>query len=394
MAKSVHTKRRICVVTTNRADYMKLRSVLRVLQKDPAVDLVTIVAGSHLLRNYDNTIEFIRKDGFSVDYTAYIEIDGRVPVTMAKSTGLSVNEFATAFHNLKPDIVLIHGDRYEALAAAIAASLMNIFTAHIEGGEVSGTIDEHIRHAITKLSHLHFVTTKDARGIVIQLGEHPRMVRRVGCPGIDTLLATQRLPLHAIEKRVNERYIKWGSKLSLRKGFILCVQHPVTTEFSAAAAQTSHTLYALKKMKLPVVMLWPNIDAGADYISQTIRLFQGKPEHDFIHVFRNFPPELFLNLLRHASVLVGNSSAGIREASYFGTPVVDIGTRQKGRKRGRNVVSVAHDRTAIARAIQQQLTHGKYPAEYLYGRGGAGRKIADILKTVRISSIQKQMVHL
>lgn len=385
-------KRRICVVTSNRADYVKLKSVLAALQHDPRVELLTVVAGSHLLRNYDHTIRFIEEDGFPVSYKAYVEIDGRVPVTMAKSTGFGVSEFATAFHNLQPDLVLVHGDRYEAFSAAIAASLMNIFTAHIEGGEVSGTIDEHLRHAITKLSHLHFVTTASARDIVLQLGEHHHAVHVVGCPGIDTLLATKKLRFASVEKRINDTYVQGPHKLAIQQGFILCVQHPVTTEYGRAFYQTRQLLAALKKAALPVVMLWPNIDAGADDISQTIRLFMEKPENDFIHVFKNFSSDLFFNLLRHASVLVGNSSTGIREASYFGTPVVDIGTRQSGRKSARNVLHVDNNEAAIVRAIRAQVRHGAYPIERTYGNGGAGKKIADVLRSVNIAGIQKQII--
>ena len=384
-------KRKICVVTSNRADYVKLRSVLRELKADPEVELLLVVAGSHLLRNYDTTIDLIRRDGFPVSYQAFIELEGRFPVTMAKSTALGINEFATAFHNLNPDIVLLHGDRFETLAAAVAASLMNIFIAHIEGGEVSGTIDEHIRHAVTKLSHFHFPTTEHARKNIIRLGEHPAHVVVAGCPGIDELLQAPEVALSELEKIINERFMNGGIKLSFSKGFILCVQHPVTTEYKKAASQIHETLSALKETKLPVVLLWPNIDAGADEISQAIRFFKNEPGTNAFHVFRNFPPEIFFSLLRSASVLVGNSSSGIREASSFGTPVVNVGTRQNGRTVGSNVITVGHLSVDILRAVKKQLSHGRYQPEHLYGKGGAGKKIAETLKTIDTSLIQKQL---
>ncbi|MBI4385625.1 UDP-N-acetylglucosamine 2-epimerase (hydrolyzing) [Candidatus Parcubacteria bacterium] len=389
--QTMHNPRRICAVTASRADYVKIKSVLAALTRAPGVELQIIVTGSHLLRNYDRTIELIRQDRFPISYTAYIEIDGRVPVTMAKSTGLGVSELATAFHNLEPDIVILHGDRYEILAAAVAASLMNIFIAHIEGGEVSGTIDEHIRHAITKFAHLHFPTTPRARDLILQLGERPADVLCVGCPGVDLLLKTEPVPLRDIEKIVHTRYTKEERKIPLENGFILCVQHPVTTEYYQTTDQICETLAALAEIGLPVLMLWPNIDAGADDISQAIRIFKLDRAHDLLHVFRNFPPEIFYNIIRHAAVMVGNSSAGIREAPYFGTPVVNIGTRQQGRAHGKNVMHAGYNRDDIVRAIRAQLHHGKYPPEQIYGDGGAGERIAAVLKTVDPSVIQKHI---
>ncbi len=378
-------------MTSNRSDYVKLRSVLRALQKAPDVELLLVATGSHLLRNYDTTIDLISRDGFPVAYKAYIEMDGRLPVTMAKSTAMGVNELATAFNNLNPDMVVLHGDRYEALAGAVAASLMNIFTVHIEGGEVSGTIDEHIRHAITKLSHFHFPTVEYARENIIRLGEHASTVMNVGCPGVDELLATKQIPLSEVEKIINRDFVKEAQKVTLLNGFILCVQHPVTTEHGEASEQIKATLEALKKTDLPVVLLWPNIDAGADELSQAMRLFKLKPSTDKFHIFRNFPPDIFFNLLRTASVMVGNSSSGIREAAYFGTPVVNVGTRQSGRKCGANVETVGYSTKEIQEAISRQLTHGRYAPEYLYGNGGAGEKIATVLQSLDISSIQKHL---
>jgi UDP-hydrolysing UDP-N-acetyl-D-glucosamine 2-epimerase len=386
-------KRRICAVTSNRADYVKLKPVLDILNRDPEVDLSVVVCGSHLLRNYDNTVELIRADGFPIAQTIYMEVDGRVPATMAKSAGLGTMEFATAFHNLKPEIAILHGDRFETLAAAIAASLMNIFIVHIEGGEVSGTIDEHIRHAVTKLAHFHFPATRRAYENIIKLGEQPPAVQCVGCPGIDHLLKTRSMSLAEVENTIQTKYIKENKKLDLQKGFILCIQHPVTTEYHQSASQIKETLAALAKANLPVIMLWPNIDAGADDISQMIRLFIVKPENRHVTVGRNFSPDLFFNILRHAGVLVGNSSVGMREAGYFGVPVVNIGTRQKGRERGRNVIDVNYHSEEIFAAMQTQLKHGPYEPEQLYGDGRASEKICRIIKSLDHSKIQKQLYY-
>ena len=383
-------KKRICVVTTNRADYVKLKSVLEFLSKDPDVELLTIITGSHLLRNYDNTVDLIRSDGFPVSYTTYIEVDGRIPVTMAKSAGLATSEFATAFHNLNPDIVVLHGDRFEMLAAAVAASLMNLFIVHIEGGEITGTIDEHIRHAVTKLAHCHFPATRQAKINILKLGEKPENVFCAGCPGVDNLLKAPHMSLEKLEEQVNKS-VKEKKRVNIQNGFLLCVQHPVTTEYGQGDVHVKETLEALLKSGKETIILWPNIDAGADDISQTMRVFLLRPEVDKVTVFRNFIPDIFLNLLKHASVMVGNSSSGIREAGYFGTPVVNIGTRQIGRIYGKNVINAGYNRNEIFSAIQKQLKHGRYKPEYLYGKGGAGKKIARILKSVDTSAIQKRL---
>ena len=383
-------KKRICVVTTNRADYVKLKSVLEFLSKDPDVELLTIITGSHLLRNYDNTVDLIRSDGFPVSYTTYIEVDGRIPVTMAKSAGLATSEFATAFHNLNPDIVVLHGDRFEMLAAAVAASLMNLFIVHIEGGEITGTIDEHIRHAVTKLAHCHFPATRQAKINILKLGEKPENVFCAGCPGVDNLLKAPHMSLEKLEEQVNKS-VKEKKRVNIQNGFLLCVQHPVTTEYGQGAVHMKETLEALLKSGKEAIVLWPNIDAGADDISQTIRVFLLRSEVGKVTVFRNFIPDIFLNLLRHAEVMIGNSSSGIREAGYFGTPVVNIGTRQIGRIRGKNVINAGYSRDEIFSVIQKQLKHGRYKPERLYGKGGAGKKIARVLKSVDISAIQKQL---
>lgn len=384
--------RKICVVTNNRADYGKLKSVLFALRSRRDIETLLFVTGSHLLSEYGRTIAEIENDGFKVSYTMHTEMSGRIPTTMAKSTGIAITEFANAFHNLKPEVVVVHGDRYEALAAAVAASFMNILVAHIEGGEVTGTIDEHIRHAITKLAHAHFPSTENARRRIVGLGERDDSVFCFGCPGIDTLAAVEKLSFPEV-KRMMKPYVKkmeWYKRFD--KDFFLVVQHPVTTEFRSTVDNIRSLTRALARFRSSMVVFWPNIDAGAEDIVREIKKF----EHSYsgaVGVFPNFPSEVYVNLMRHAKVMVGNSSSGIREACYFGTPVVNVGTRQDGREKPRCVADVPYDTAEIASAIKGQLAAGRYEPEYPYGKGGAGARIAETLAALDTANIQKRITY-
>lgn len=350
------------------------------------------VAGSHLLTNYGRTIEEIEKDGFKVDYQIHSEFEGRIPVTMAKSAGVTLAEFATAFHNFRPDIVVIHGDRFEALSAAVAASMLNIFVAHIQGGEVTGTIDEHFRHAITKLSHIHFPSTEKAKERIIKLGEPAEAVHAVGCPASDLLIRMPRLNFNQLTKKIFPLVKKEGWKKSFNRDYILVLYHPVTTEFPVAEKNIQEILEALRGFKNSLVVLWPNIDAGGEKVVLALKHFE-REEDGRVGIFPHFDIETYINLMRHAQVMVGNSSSGIREACYFGTPVVDIGTRQDGRERSHNVITVGYNRREIAQAIKRQIKHGPYQPVYLYGNGRAGERIAEILARVDVGKIQKQIAY-
>lgn len=383
-------KRKICVVTTNRADYSRLKTVLQSIKERDYMKLMLFVAGSHLLRSYGETIKEIENDGFKIDYKMHTEVEGRVPVTMAKSTGAAVTELANAFYNFRPDLVVVHGDRFEALAAATAASLMNIFVAHIQGGEVTGTIDEHLRHAITKLSHLHFPSTEEAKQRIIKMGEHPDRVHAVGCPASDLLLRVPKLTSAQLKKAIfpYAKKADWRKKFS--PDFFLFIYHPVTTEFDTAEEKLSEVLTALESFKQSLIMLWPNIDAGSEKLVDRLKEFER--EHDGrVGIFPNFPFEIYANIVRHTRVMIGNSSSGVREACYFGTPVVNVGTRQEGRERARNVIDAGYDTDEIVRAIQKQLGAGRYSPQYLYGEGNSGKRIADVLATIDISNVQKRI---
>jgi len=382
-------KRKICIVLTVRGNYAKMKSIMKEIKNRSNCELQLVVGGAVILHKFGNPINIIEADGFEISEMVHFLVEGGKPITMAKSTGLAVVELSTVFENLRPDIVMAIADRFEALAVAVAASYMNIPVAHLEGGELSGSIDESIRHAITKLSHIHFVATQKSAERVIKMGEDPENVYVVGSPTID-LIRDLNLDL---DFDVFEKYAGVGALVPVtRSNYIVVSQHPVTTEYESASTQVQETLHAINDINMPTLWLWPNMDAGTDEISKGIRMFREKYQPRHIHFFKNFAFEDYAKLINNAAVLVGNTSSGIRESAYLGVPVVNIGTRQNHRERGENVIDVNYSRDEIREAIKKQIAHGKYPSNHLYGDGRAGEKIAEILSTCRIS-VQKRLMY-
>lgn len=396
MARSqiARTKRKICVVTNTRADYSRLKSILFALREREDVKLSLCVAGSHLLAISGYTVEDIKQDGFSIDYRTYIEVDGHTPSTMAKSTGLAIIEFSSFFENQRPDIVVVHGDRFEAFAAAAAASMMNIHVAHLQGGEITGTIDEHLRHAITKLSHFHFASDKVSAARIRNLGECSEHVFNAGCPSVDELLSAPLYTFNELKSHMDSRIKKkeWLVNLNKDKGFFLLTYHPVTTEYEKGGQDIEEILRALQQFPEQILVLWPNIDAGSEIIVKTLKDFERRFNKK-IAVVNHFPMDIFVNLMRYTKVMIGNSSAGIREACYFGTPVVDIGTRQKGRLQTKNIISVPAEEKKVVEAVKLHLSlQTRYTPEYPYGKGNVGQGIAETLATINLGSPQKHLV--
>jgi UDP-hydrolysing UDP-N-acetyl-D-glucosamine 2-epimerase len=317
-------------------------------------------------------------------------LEGENLVTSAKSTGIGLSELATVFDNIKPDAVVTVADRYETLATAVAASYMNIPLVHVQGGEVTGSIDEKVRHSVTKLSNLHLVSTKLAGERVKKLGEDPATVHVTGCPSIDIAAEVAARPAMDFDPFV--KYGGVGPTTDLSKGYLVVMQHPVTTEYEEARQQVDETLYAVKDFGLPVLWFWPNVDAGSDGTSKGIRMFREKEAPANFHLFRNMFPEDFLRLLCGATAIVGNSSVAIRECSYLGVPAVNIGTRQLGRERGQNVMDVGHDRHEISSAITAHIKSGKPTRDLLYGDGRAGKRIADCLSRAELT-IEKRLTY-
>jgi UDP-hydrolysing UDP-N-acetyl-D-glucosamine 2-epimerase len=378
--------KKICVVIGSRANYSSIKSAMRAIHNHPELELQLIVGASAILDRYGAVINLIEEDGFTALARVHMLIEGETPATMAKSTGLGLLELPTLFEQMKPDVVLTVGDRFETMATTLAAAYMNIPVAHTMGGEVSGTIDESIRHAVTKFAHIHFPACEGARERIIRLGELPKHVHMVGCPRIDLVADILNAPEISLESALFDKGV--GEKLNFDQPFVLVSQHPVTTEYGAGEAQITMTLEAIRELDLPAILLWPNADAGSDDIARGIRKWRERKLDRHMHFFKNLPIETYVRLMRKTACLVGNSSSGIREGAFIGTPVVNIGTRQTARDRGSNVLDVSYDKDEIKAAIAQQVSHGPYAMEPIYGDGRAGQRIADILST-EVVDVQK-----
>jgi UDP-hydrolysing UDP-N-acetyl-D-glucosamine 2-epimerase len=303
---------------------------------------------------------------------------------MAKSTGLGLLELPTAFERLQPDVVITVGDRFETMATALAATYMNIPLAHTMGGEVSGNIDESIRHAVTKFAHVHFPACTDAAERIVRMGEEPERVHVVGCPRMD-LVAETLAETDGNGNGLSELFnVGVGGTFDLDRPFLLVSQHPVTTEYGDGERQIEETLAGLQELDLPAVMLWPNADAGSEHVARGIRKFREHEDDSRLHFFKNLPTPDYIRLMAKTACLVGNSSSAIREGSFIGTPAVNVGPRQEGRQRGSNIMDVGYDRREIADAVRAQVEHGSYESEPIYGDGHAGERIAEILSGAEI----------
>lgn len=370
-------KRKVCVVVTARPSYSRIKTALQAIQDHPDLELQLVVAASALLDRYGTAVRTIEADGFDIAARVYMVLEGENLAAMAKTTGLGLLELATVFDNLRPDVVVTVADRYETLSTAVAASYMNIPVAHVQGGEVTGSIDEKVRHAVTKLADLHFVSSGKAAERVIRMGEEPGKVFVTGCPSIDLAVEVMERPAMDFDPFV--KYGGVGASIDLSGGYLVVLQHPVTTEYQEAREQALETLHAVTEIGLPTLWFWPNVDAGSDGTSNAIRSFRERHSPRNIHFFKNMDPTDFLRLLVGSRCLVGNSSVGIRECAFLGVPTVNIGSRQSGRDRGRNVIDVEHRREEIVAAIRRHLANGRCESDPIYGGGQAGERIADLL---------------
>jgi UDP-hydrolysing UDP-N-acetyl-D-glucosamine 2-epimerase len=382
------SKRKVCVIINNRANYARIKSVLHAIKKNKKLQLQLILESSAILPRYGEVNKTIQKEGFKINEVIYTVIEGENPTTMSKSAGLAVIELTTLFGNLKPDIVLTIADRYETLPIAIAATYMNIPLAHTQGGEVTGSIDESVRHATTKLAHIHFPATKKSALNLRRLGEDPKNIFLTGCPSID-LIKSSNLK---IDKKFIQKYASSGvgQNIDFLNDYIVVLQHPVTTEYGDGLKQIRETINAVKNLNTQIVWLWPNVDAGSDDISKGLRIFRETNQAKNVKFFKNLDPEDYLKLINNSSCIVGNSSSALREGSYLGIPAVSIGTRQQNRECGKNVITVNYDSRKIRAAIISRIKMGKFNSEKIYGNGNAGKKISKILSKVNIK-IQKKL---
>ena len=391
-------KRKICFIITSFIHYSRNLLILDELKKRSDVDLHIIIGGTALLSKYSSKLaqvkEILIADGFKNLYEVYFNLEGDNTTIKAKTTGLGIVEFSSLFNNIKPDLVMVRGDRFEMLAAATAAAFMNIPIAHIEGGDTSGTIDESVRHAISKLSHLHFVTNDAARARLVRMGENKRSVFCFGSPDVEVVEKLSKKPL----KNFVLGKTGSGATFDLKKGYLMVMYHPVWQDSHSSSSSskklsndTKMLLSAIHEINLPTLWWWPNFDVGSEEISHELRIFKDTVMDHKIRFMRYLPPREFLLLLSNTKCLIGNSSSGIKECSYLGIPVVNIGNRQNQRLRGENVADVTYDRKMIVEAIKKQISVGRYPSSKLYYKEDTAKNIAKVTATTPLR-VQKSFV--
>lgn len=374
------TKRKVCVVITARPSYSRIKSALQAIKHHAELELQIVLAGPALLNKYGNVGDILHDDGFDVTEKVYTMLDGENLTSMAKTVGVGLVELSNVFYKLQPDMVVVIADRFETISVSIAASYQNIPLVHIQGGEITGSIDEKVRHANTKFADIHLVCNKKARETVIKLGEDPNYVFNTGCPSID--LARNILNNPALNFDPYKKYGGFGTKPDYKSGYLVVMQHAVTTEFGEAKFQVEETLQAIKDIKTPTFWFSPNADAGSDAVTQSLHYYRSHYDLSHVHFFDNMIPDDFLRLVYNSICLVGNSSMGIRECAYLGVPVVNVGSRQSGRERGWNVMDVPHDKDQIMAAMHSWQQKERPNRSFVYGKGDAGKKMADILCNV------------
>jgi UDP-N-acetylglucosamine 2-epimerase (non-hydrolysing)/GDP/UDP-N,N'-diacetylbacillosamine 2-epimerase (hydrolysing) len=384
------TVKEILVLTGTRAEYGLLKSAMEAIKAHEKLSLSVVATGMHLSPQHGQTVTDIREDGFTVDREPLMLLNGDTGTAMAKSVGIGTASLADAFASLEPDIVLLLGDRGEALAGAVAAAHMNIPVAHIHGGYAmeGAVIDDSIRHAITKFAHIHFPASKKSAERIRKLGEEEWRITVSGAPGLDDVIASE----YEDPNTVTDRY-----DLDTDKPVLLLVQHPVTTQSENAGEQMAATLDAIEPYDVQTVIIYPNSDAGGNLIIEEI---ESRSFSDDVSTFQSLPRRDYLGVMAAADVMVGNSSSGIIEAPSFNLPVVDIGPRQQGRERAENTISVPHQKDAIQRAIwrclhDQTVRSRAEHCENPYDYNGAGKRICEQLVSITINDelIRKQLTY-
>jgi UDP-N-acetylglucosamine 2-epimerase (non-hydrolysing)/GDP/UDP-N,N'-diacetylbacillosamine 2-epimerase (hydrolysing) len=366
--------RKICFVTGSRADFGLIIWPMRAVRETPGLELQLIATGMHLSPEFGYTLNNIADEGFTVDETVETLLSSDSGVGVSKSVGLGVIGFADAFARLKPDLVVVLGDRYEMFAAAQTAMYMRLPMAHLFGGDVTeGAIDESIRHAITKMSHLHFATNATSAQRLVQLGEDPSRVFTIGSPGIDSIKRLKLMDREAIGREV-------GMPLGARN--VLATFHPVTVEADSSVSELVELFAALSALDLEVRLFFTlaNADAEGRALNEKIKAYVATRPHAI--AVASLGQLRYISLMNQADVVVGNSSSGIYEAPSVNTPTVNIGDRQKGRQRAASVFQAEPDRRSITAAIAQAIARGRQPTINPYGDGDASRRFAEILAAV------------
>jgi GDP/UDP-N,N'-diacetylbacillosamine 2-epimerase (hydrolysing) len=378
-------KIKITITTGSRSEYGILRPLIEKISKNKRFNLFLIVTGMHMSKKHGFTINDIKKDGFKIYKSFLMSSKNDTPYEISKSLGIGIMEFSKIFKNLKPDINLILGDRDEVLASALAAYHMNIPNAHIHGGDkTKAGIDEYNRHAITKISNIHFAATKLSKNRITKMGENPKHIFLTGSPSIDEIKTKIILTKNQLEKKYN---------LLFSGEEILLLYHPVTTDIENSVIEIKNILKAIVKTKKPIIAIAPNSDAGHNKIFKHLELAK---KNNHIKLYANIPREDYLSMLKFCGMLIGNSSSGIIEAGYFDIPVVNVGIRQQNRERGGNVIDVSGSSNLILLSIKKSLKlkkMGKIKTSHVYGYGNSTKKIIEILEKISLDKklIQKQI---
>ena len=385
--------KKIVLVVFSRANYSTIKGILAEIKKDKKIKYILIVGSSAIIDKYGSILKIIKNDGYKAHYLLQNQIEGTTTKSMVKTTGLALYELPEILEKENPDIVFTVGDRHETISTAIAASYMNIPLAHTMGGEVTGSIDESIRHAITKLAHIHFVANQDSLKRVIKLGENKSTVFDVGCPRIDSVdTILKSYDPKKCFKEISKRGSGSLNNIIHTDEYIVLLYHPVTTEYHENHKNFENVLDAFLSINIKKkIILWPNADAGADQISRIIRVKKEKNLLDNVKFFKNLPIELYVPLIHRAKCLVGNSSSAIRDGAYIGVRSVNIGNRQSSRLVGPNIISCSYSKKGIIKSINLQIKKKRATQSSIYGKPGAAKKIIKILNKIKEIKIQKKI---
>ena len=367
----------VAAVVTSRSQYARVKTTLQALSEDSRIDFHLIVSGGALVHRFGDISDIIEAAGLEIDRKIHTLLEAGEPVTQAKTTGVALVEYATAFEEFDPDLMLTSGDRHETMASTLAASYLNIPVVHLEGGEITGSIDNKVRHATTKMADYHLVSTERSKQVVRQLGEAANRIYRTGCPSID--LAKQIIQEGRDKYDPQSEYGGVGNTVDVSQDYIIVQYHPLPTEYGSNYEKTQELIRAYEQLDVQAFWFWPNMDAGTDQVSKALREYREQQDPDGVRFFISLDPHDYLTLVKNAACMVGNSSVGIRECSYFGVPTVNIGQRQQSRERGPNVLDVTCDADEIAAGIKTQLLQGSYPQSTIYGDGNAAQKMTDTI---------------
>ena len=369
-------KKRLLFLSGTRADFGKLKSLMSICENSDMYDVLIFATGMHMHHQYGYTVNEIEKSGFRhiykfINYTSESSMD----LTMAKT----IEGLSAYVREEKPDLIVVHGDRVEALAGAIVGALNNILVAHIEGGEVSGTIDELIRHSVSKMSHIHFVSNDSAKRRLIQMGECEDFIFIIGSPDIDVMFSHDLPTLGQVKKYYDITFEEYA----------IVMFHPVTTEEHLMIDASNQLVESLIQSNKNYVIIFPNNDLGSRHIIYT---YEKLKHNDKFKIFPSLRFEYFLVLLKNSLFLLGNSSAGIREAPHYGIPSINIGTRQLNRALNAEIINTSYHSTDILRGIQMALDNGPYEGKHLFGKGESDKLFLKALNTAQLWNIPKQKV--